>query len=107
MGDAAPVDREMGEKREMREGETGGAREGEEGGDAHLRVRRRRGWPDEGGEEVAGPVVGGSRGVVGWIGGKIEEGKVVDTDLERGDPEEDLVEWRRRLAGRMGHLPKF
>ena len=35
-------------------------------------------------EEAACVVVGGSRGVAGWIGGKIEEEKVVDADLERG-----------------------
>ena len=35
-------------------------------------------------KEAAGAVVGGSRGVAGWIGGKIEEGKVVAADLERG-----------------------
>ena len=34
----------------------------------------------------------------GWLVCEIEEGM---------DPERDLVEWRRRLAGRMGHLPKF
>ena len=47
-------------------------------------LRRRRGWPDGGREEAAGAVVGGSRGVAGWFGRNIEEGKVVAADLERG-----------------------
>ena len=38
-------------------------------------------------------LVGGSRGVAGWFGGKIEEGKVVLLIWNGGDPEEeDLVE---------------
>ena len=35
-------------------------------------------------ERAAGSAVGGSRGAAGWIGGKIEEEKVVAADLERG-----------------------
>ena len=46
-------------------------------------------------------LVGGSRGVDGWFGAKIEEGKVMAADLERGRSQGrgELVGWRR--MGRM------
>ena len=46
-------------------------------------------------------LVGGSRGVTGWFDAKIEEGKVMVADLERGRSRGrgELVGWRR--MGRM------